>query len=216
MRTDETVLKRDGQPMTYSEAQDCECRIMKIVNARLPAEYAGISLATLQARPDNHPKQAEFIEQMRQDPGGSYIFSGAFGAGKSHFFWALYVEAVRARKKLFAGTLRALIDQYHKAIEASQRSEVFLLPIYPEDLRSDRKCALFLDDLDKARPTEYVAEQLFELLDAAISNNQQVVVTTNLSPDALITHFERADNSGRFGGSIVRRLLHNAHEINMF
>jgi DNA replication protein len=182
----------------------------------VPVEYHSVALELLRPRTDRHWRQADLVAQIQKAPNESYVFSGDFGTGKSHFFWALCVEAVRARKKLFAGTLKALVNHYHESIEASRRGEIYLLPIYPDDFRGKDQCALFLDDLDKARPTEFVVEQLFELLDAAVSNKHQIVVTTNLSPDALITHFERADTTGRFGGSIVRRLLHNSTLIDMF
>jgi DNA replication protein DnaC len=41
--------------------------------------------------------------------------------------------------------------------------------------------ALVLDDLDKARPTDYGAEQVFLAIDNAVTRGQQLLVTTNLS-----------------------------------
>ena len=58
-----------------------------------------------------------------------------------------------------------------------------------------------------------MAEQLFELLDAAHSNGHQIVVTSNLYGDDLVKHFERADESGRYGAAIVRRILENGYEV---
>jgi DNA replication protein DnaC len=40
---------------------------------------------------------------------------------------------------------------------------------------------LVLDDLDKARPTDYGAEQVFLAIDNALARGQQILVTTNLS-----------------------------------
>lgn len=42
-------------------------------------------------------------------------------------------------------------------------------------------CPLVLDDLDKTRPTEYGAEQVFLMVDGAVSNDRALLVTTNLS-----------------------------------
>jgi DNA replication protein DnaC len=203
-------------------AKPCECRLERERSRKLnamPVQYrSGLSLTELEPRADLHPKQAEFIELMRSDPLGKFVISGDFGTGKTHFFWTLYLEAVRSDRKIYAGTLRALIDEYQRGIEASQSGEPYILPIYADDFRQDRlSCSLFLDDIDKARPTEYVAERLFELVDAAHSFGHQIVVTTNLRVEQLLEHFRRADKEfGRYGGAIIRRLLDGAHEIEMF
>lgn len=207
---------------TITEARKCECVLRKIAEQKIlkiPAEYRSSELATLQPRKDLHPKQAEYIGIMKANPHGKYILSGDFGTGKTHFFWALYREAIAANRKVWAGTLQSLISTYQQAIEASQRNETpHILPITADDLRqTETPYSLFLDDIDKARATEYTAEQLFALIDACYSYGHQTVVTTNLSIDRLIEYFGRADKDfGRFGGAIVRRLLDNAHEIEMF
>jgi DNA replication protein DnaC len=203
-------------------AKPCECRLERARLRKLkamPMQYRnGLSLAELKPRPDLYPRQEEYIKLMQSDPLGKYVISGDFGTGKTHFFWCLYLEAVRSDRKIYAGTLRALIDEYQRGIEASQREEAYILPIYADDFRQDvMPCSLFLDDIDKARPTEYVAERLFELVDAAHSFGHQIVVTTNLRIDQLLEHFRRADKEfGRFGGAIIRRLLDGAHEVEMF
>jgi DNA replication protein DnaC len=205
-----------------SQAKKCECVLRKIAEQKIlkiPAEYRSSELSMLVPRPDLHPKQAEYIAMMKANPHGKYILSGDFGTGKTHFFWALYREAVNANRKIYASTLQSLISTYQASIEASQRNETpQILPITADDLRqTDTPYSLFLDDIDKARATEYTAEQLFALIDACYSYGHQTVVTTNLSIDRLIEYFGRADRDfGRFGGAIVRRLLDNAREIEMF
>ena len=80
------------------------------------------------------------------------------------------------------------------------------LPIVtPADLRSDERRFVFIDELDKARPSEYAAEQLFELIDAAYSHDQQIVITSNTPLDGLAEHWSR--NAATIGASIVRRLM---------
>ena len=91
----------------------------------------------------------------------------------------------------------------------------FLPRINAHELRRNGpKYSLFLDDIDKTRPTEYVGEQVFELTDAIYAFQHQIVATTNLSVPKLIEHFERADE--RYGGAIVRRLLEVAEVVELF
>ena len=79
---------------------------------------------------------------------------------------------------------------------------------------ADSIAADIIDDIDKARPTEYAAEQFFEILNAIYEYQHQLVVTTNLRVKELADHFDRADE--RFGGAIVRRLTENAKIYEMF
>ena len=62
--------------------------------------------------------------------------------------------------------------------------------------------ALVLDDLDKARPTEYAAEQLFLAIDARIDGAAPLLVTTNLSSEELAVRWPQP-----YGEAITSRLL---------
>lgn len=61
--------------------------------------------------------------------------------------------------------------------------------------------ALVLDDIDKARRTEYAAEHLFCAIDNRITAGAQLLVTTNLTLSALAERFPEP-----FGEAIVSRL----------
>lgn len=77
--------------------------------------------------------------------------------------------------------------------------------ITAETLRKPGKCwFIFLDEFEKARPTEFAAEQLFNLLDAAKSFNHQIVATSNMRVEELRRHWGRIDPI--WGNSIMTRL----------
>lgn len=61
--------------------------------------------------------------------------------------------------------------------------------------------ALVLDDLDKARPTEYGAEHVFLAIDGRITNGSPLLVTTNLSLSELAAKFPEP-----YGEAIASRL----------
>lgn len=197
----------------------CGCRLTRIRESKLaaiPPKFAGVTLDNIQPRTDLHSKQAEIVEQIKADPNKSYFFGGKFGTGKSVFMWTLYRHAVDTnRPKIVCCTLAELLNEFRAFIQASVNRETPVIPrLNAADLRQNHtRYAIFLDDIDKAKPTEYAAEQLFEIVNVIYEYQHQLVVTTNLSVGGLLDHFDRADD--RFGGAIVRRILDNAsiHEL---
>lgn len=201
-------------------ARPCECRLKRIRDARLakiPPKFADVTLADLRPLENIHPMQADALPFIQANPLQSYVIAGRFGTGKSMLMWALYKNAVENNaQRIVACTLSELITEYRAFIQASMAGET---PKYPrlnaEELRQDSvRYSIFFDDIDKARPTEYTAEQFFEIVDAIYNFRHQLVVTTNLSVSRLVDHFDRADE--RFGGSIVRRLVDGAKILEMF
>lgn len=202
----------------YAGMTRCRCRAEKIMRRALsviPPKYSKVNLQSLKADSSRHAEQQRAIKLMRENPHANFAFCGSFGTGKTHLFWTLYEYRVRQSLKTYAGTLSDLLDAYRTAIQKSQQGEFVRVPVSADDLSQDHTSfGLFLDDIDKARPSEYATEQLFNLINAAYNFNHQIVFTTNLSPTQLVAHFERADE--RFGGAIVRRLIDNTNLIEMF
>jgi DNA replication protein DnaC len=64
---------------------------------------------------------------------------------------------------------------------------------------------VFIDEIEKARATEFAAESLFALVDNCYRYKHQLVITSNLGVQRLKDHWDRLD--GTYGKSIVRRLL---------
>ena len=208
-------VREDG----YSFAKPCICRLEKTRRKRLaaiPPMFSEITLESL--RPDirKHAGQANAVKLIKESPSANYFLAGRFGTGKTLFLWTLYREAVMQDKRVIVCTLSELLNEYRAFIQASMNGGEAVYPrISAGDLRQNHtRYSIFIDDIDKARPSEYAAEQLFELSDAIYAYDHQVVVTTNLTLAKLVEHFERADE--RFGGAIVRRLVEKAHRIEMF
>lgn len=196
----------------------CECRRQRMREselAKIPPGFRDFRLETITGK--GHAMQQKVIHAMRKDPTSSFFLAGDFGCGKSLLLWTLYRHALEAGgRKIVACTLTQLLNEYKALIQASRVGDD---PVPPqlcstELKQSECQYSIFLDDIDKARPTEYAAEQFFEIVNAIYDFQHQVVVTTNLGVQALTEHFNRADP--RFGGAIVRRLVDNAKVVEMF
>ena len=186
-------------------ATRCQCltnRIRARALARIPAIYRTHSLASLTADVARHPKQARLIEAMRAKPDGSYLLFGKNGCGKSMLGWVLYRDAIESGRIAVGVMLSDLLAQFR----AWERDNDKLPMVTANDLRTDkRRYFVFLDELEKARPSEYAAEMLFQLVDAVYSNGHQLVITSNLRPDQLREHW--SVNGEVYGPSILRRIL---------
>lgn len=186
-------------------ARRCDClskaqRDRQLV--RIPPEYRSYDLATLQADIDRHPKQAALIEAIRENPDTSLLLSGRVGCGKSLFGWLFYKAAVEQGRPSIALPLAELLLQFRRYEMGGEQ----VPDITFESLRTDkRRYLVFLDEFDKARPSEFASEQLFLLIDAIYTYHHQLIVTSNLDKDALRQHWSRA--SEQYGISIMRRLL---------
>lgn len=189
-----------------------ETKILNKKLERIPFLYREAVIETMQPIFERHELQAVVIEKLKEDPLGSYGFAGTFGCGKTHFYWALYRAAAVNKQRIIADTFSGLLDDFKRKFEKKDHRS----KISAEDLSQNQtRYSLFLDDLDKAKPSEYAAEQLFELINAAQAWGHQIVWTSNLNADDLQDHFDKADK--RFGGAIVRRLCDPpARYIEMF
>jgi hypothetical protein len=129
--------------------------------------------------------------------------------------WALYqMVAHNVERRIVAYSMLQLINEYREAFRPRKDDDggQCQVTIRPNDLmQSHTPYSLFFDDIDKPRITEYVAEQIHALFDAAYIYKHQIIITTNLTPDRLVEHFERADD--RYGRAIVRRIIHDANNL---
>jgi DNA replication protein DnaC len=201
-------------------ARHCVCAKRKraaALIAKIPERFANVRLETLVADPKRHLKQCEAIDAIRANPSGNFILAGRFGTGKTMMMWALYRAAVeRMESTVIHATLFEIIEEFRRQIRASQNPDesAYSPRLEAVDLKRGYKYSLFLDDIDKARPSEYAAEQFFAILNAVYEHGHQLVVSTNLPIVKLRDHFDRADE--RYGGGIVRRLLDGAQTIELF
>lgn len=208
-------------------AKRCECLRRKIRQAkldRIPGIYQGLHLATLTPNPQRHKDQARNLAWLRANPEASYAFTGNLTGneppnaksnrvGKSLFGWLLYREAVERNQRTCGLLLSTLLKQF----QAWEMDPDKVPDITPGDLRQNHtRYFLLIDELDKDRPTEFRAEVLFQLIEAAHSFKHQLVVTTNYTLDGLANYWSR--NGAAYGPAIVSRIKEQpgGYEVPMF
>jgi len=196
-------------------SENCLCVRRKLNRAQLaiiPPVFGMPRLMRLRPRVDLHPNQAAAIEIVQSNPNGSYLFTGNNGTGKSHLAWAIFRYVISKRRPAVACTVRDLLYEYRRVEVGVPEGEILKSPrVTAENLRKPGKSwLLFLDEFEKARPSEFASEQLFNLLDAAKSFGHQLVITSNFNPEKLRAHWGRIDEV--WGNSIMTRLW-DCHHI---
>ncbi|MHA2642855.1 MAG: DnaA ATPase domain-containing protein [bacterium JZ-2024 1] len=154
-----------------------------------------------------HPRFCWAAEILKREPLGSYALTGRFGSGKTYLLYALYrVVSSDPKRKIFLFRLGELIDSLRRSVSDPE----YVSPIQPELLQTQEPMSLFLDDIDKCRPTSFAAERLYSIVNLFYERNQQVVVTSNLSLKDLAQFWNGIDS---IGGAIARRLSSLCLEI---
>jgi DNA replication protein DnaC len=173
----------------------------------VPPIFGRPKLSKLKPRADLHLSQAKVIASVKANPDDSYLFLGKNRSGKSHISWALFRNAIAQRRPAVACPVRDLIADFRRLEIGVSGDETLRAPrVTADDLRRPGKpWLLFFDEFEKARPSEFAAEQLFNLLDAAKSFQHQLVITSNFTAKQLHDHWGRASDS--YGNSIMTRLM---------
>ncbi len=134
------------------------------------------------------------------------VLTGGVGTGKTQ----LAIAAFRQRLKPTVQASGAVYAPQGAWRSASGLS-LSLGASFGSDEKNDaielasRARVLVLDDLDKARGTEFVGEALFALIDAAIVNEQSLLVTSNATVNQLKERWP-----GSIGHAIADRLAEGA------
>jgi DNA replication protein DnaC len=125
--------------------------------------------------------------------GGGLLLTGPFGTGKTTIAAGalLLVLASKGGRWTSAPLMMARLGS---GLDSEERRKAVAL-------LTESRMALVLDDLDKTRPTEYGAEQIFLAIDGAVTSARPLLVTTNLGLGQLAAKWPAP-----FGEAIASRL----------
>jgi DNA replication protein DnaC len=128
----------------------------------------------------NSPAQADAIERLRTNPGGSYYLHGAYSLGKTHLMVAQYQHLALAGTPCLLRSSRQLADEMRRAeITPSSGEEPYESPVL-QMLMKPKHCHLFVDDLEKTPArTDFRAEATFYWLDTLKRHCHGLTVTSN-------------------------------------
>lgn len=124
------------------------------------------------------------------------VLTGPIGTGKTTLAAAAFRHRLRRRPGYWR-TVPILLAHLSAGFGTQQHDEAVQL--------LDGRRMLALDDIDKARPSEYAAERIFAAVDSCYAHRTPLVVTTNLGMADLALRWPEP-----FGDAIASRLTDRA------
>lgn len=179
----------EAEDRAEAERRGDDERRRRITSSGLPSALRAVDLENL----DSDGAETAITAARRWAArGGGLLFTGPFGVGKTTIAAGALVLAL-ARKPGRWTSVPLLMARLSSGLGSEQRAQAL-------DLLTGT-ARLVLDDLDKCRPTEYGAEQIFTAVDGAVSNDRPLIVTTNLTLGALAAKWPAP-----YGEAIASRL----------
>ncbi len=176
-------------------ARDCACRAQRVANARarhlrdrVPRRYMDLSW-------DRHP-----LTQLARDPlnadsvrmvkrycadistnlteGRGVWLMGHTGTGKTTLGYMIAATATQAKRSVLSFNAVALLNRIRATIDhdSRERSGDVIRTLAEVDL-------LHIEDLSVARPTEWVLEQLYLIVNMRYEERRSIVFTSDVGSD---------------------------------
>lgn len=124
-------------------------------------------------------KYAQNFQEYKKQ-GIGIMFNGGFGTGKTHLAAAITLHLLNQGIPVIFGTLINLLGKVKQTYSDYSESEENIIDTY---------CAvdlLVIDDLGKEKPTEWVLEKLYNIINTRYENNKPIIITTNFNYDELV------------------------------
>lgn len=123
--------------------------------------------------PTRQSEAFEVAKMFAENPDGTLVLHGSFGTGKSHLLAAICNAALSKRG---VASLFTTAPTLFRAIQARiQVDEDYSELVY----KAARTPLLVIDDIDKAKHTEFREEIYFDIIDQRVRAKRPIAISTN-------------------------------------
>jgi DNA replication protein DnaC len=117
--------------------------------------------------------QAGALGIVTHNPAQSYFLWGSYGRGKTHLASAQYRALTESGQSCAWRSMSELLNELRRAEVHDETSTILQRARHADFFH------LFLDDLDKFKPTEFKGEALFDLFDTIYRRRLGITITSN-------------------------------------
>jgi DNA replication protein DnaC len=190
----------DGSGFVVDEAtntaRDCACRAQRIVNARarrlrdrVPRRYMDLSwerypltqIAQDPANANSVRRVKRFCADIHRnlDAGDGLWLMGHTGTGKTTLGYMIAAAATRSQHSVLSFNAVALLNRIKATFDSDSRetTDEVIDTLANVDL-------LHIEDLRVVRPTEWVLEQLYLIVNARYEGQRSIVFSSDIDSDA--------------------------------
>jgi DNA replication protein DnaC len=141
--------------------------------------------------PGRRARIVKALQDWIAAPEGNVLLAGPFGTGKTHLLVAMSYELINRGHACLFASVPLLFDAIQELIQHDEDSHRLIR-------RAIETSILFLDDIDKVKPTPAKEQVLYTILNERMIRSKPTVVSANHGLDTL---------SEWIGGASVSRLL---------
>ncbi len=195
----------------------CECQVRKIAEDRIRVvlrDWPEYKDARLEGFKPRNVGQSNALMALRDNPRGSYLFTGRFSRGKTHLMVAQYRHLALAGERCLLRSARDLMEELRRAEAPPDKDgNVYESPVM-QLVNLAPAGHLFVDDIEKASArSEFRAEMIFDLLDTIKRRQLAITVTSNLP--IFTEDKEKKDIRAALGEAAAARLYKLCKEIEL-
>lgn len=188
----EKALKKDEEKK-QEEARRLKEKIDRLFSqSQLGEKFKGRTFENFEITEDNKSayrrakKYAEIFEDYRKT-GIGIFFTGNIGTGKTHLAASITNYLIRKQIPVIFGTFISLLGKLKQTYNSNQEEESKIISLYSKvDL-------LIIDDLGKEKPSFWVLEKLYEIINNRYEAMRPMVITSNFSIKDLEFRFSSID-----------------------
>ncbi|OPX87756.1 MAG: DNA replication protein DnaC [Pelotomaculum sp. PtaB.Bin104] len=208
------VDEEERQEQEAREAREREIERRKTVErlfrtSQLPVRFQQRTFENFKETPAN--KQAleialDYAERFEHKflAGQGLIFTGTVGTGKTHLAAAITLHLLNQCRSVILGTVTSLLGRIRQTYDddARETERQVLDQLIDVSL-------LVIDDLGKEKPTPWVEQMLYEIINARYEANKPLVITTNTSLKDIEARYKNT------GPAIVSRIIEMCQGVRM-
>jgi DNA replication protein DnaC len=208
------VDEEERREQEAREAREREIRRLKLIEqvfkkSQLPPRFRQrtfenfrVTLANKQAL-EVALNYAESFEH-KLSAGQGLIFTGTVGTGKTYLAAAITLYLLNQCRSVVFGTVTSLLGRirqtYDEDAEETERQVIDQLI---------NASLLVIDDLGKEKPTAWVEQMLYEIINARYEANKPLIITTNTSLKEIEDRYENT------GPAVVSRIIEMCQGVRM-